>query len=792
MARNMWTEFSDYRDWMYKGSAIVPLRQLVDLEGNCQVDEEFVARYHETWGGSIDPLMHEMMGLLPDDDGLDLQSFPADIQVQVVHGQHRKRVLEMHIRTLLQQEHELAHPDEEVSSQEFPIEAVYVHPCAFWKVKLYGQSLRKNHEVMFRVWLAKDNKMEDKVPNKWHYMFSVMHGVIKSKNPALATMELGSAWRAVEEKEMLPLQDVWRSSELAEAIGDLLTIPCWRECEKVPSSMERWTHCGMHQLSALVQPRGVTSVTVLDLALSWSINFQHPPRWTTVLNDKPNAIYSQGVISEAKRVPDGYRNALQDCKLNTWGFLPDDFLHPAYLQANNSRVNLEMSKIQRTFILLVYIVFGEKQAKKMMSRMKGHGGRRKQEDVDAFHFTQDNEELFWDTVLPKLCVAKGHNTDGIRLLEEIFLSHLIRQGTVDATFKKQDVDETSDNLDRHGQEKRRVVGLAETVSEAVVEQLDGAVDKYYDSIYHLGQLSSHCDEVEKSREMVQCKQVKLDREERELDHQLHSIVEDVLQEDSTAMNWAKASAIMDGKVTAKDMMSLASIPPPAQPMSSSSSLQTTPEQSSRKRRWSSSACPTSKKLRRASDQIDDRAVVLRPDRWHQVASQAWVGTPPLTIGPLHRDHQTQGTAPVGTQQDDCDEDATEDPSLDEPDAAGSMLEELPDAALPPLDACQEDTRMVDDLYSQCPLKELLSDGWKWDADSMPEDLWMGQDGPSGGVTVVESQGVEYEQQTSQHSQVPGTSSNHTSQLDHLLGTPDHTMLNRYIGYQYWSQGWQNE
>ncbi|KAF8324682.1 uncharacterized protein EI90DRAFT_3129647 [Cantharellus anzutake] len=70
MARNMWTEFSDYRDRMYKGSAIVPLRQLVDLEGNCQVDEEFVARYHETWGGSIDPLMHEMMGLLPDNDGL--------------------------------------------------------------------------------------------------------------------------------------------------------------------------------------------------------------------------------------------------------------------------------------------------------------------------------------------------------------------------------------------------------------------------------------------------------------------------------------------------------------------------------------------------------------------------------------------------------------------------------------------------------------------------------------------------------------------------------------------------
>ncbi|KAF8318858.1 uncharacterized protein EI90DRAFT_3132948 [Cantharellus anzutake] len=189
-----------------------------------------------------------------------------------------------------------------------------------------------------------------------------------------------------------------------------------------------------------------------------------------------------------------------------------------------------------------------------------------------------------------------------------------------------------------------------------------------------------------------------------------------------------SSAIMDGKVTAEDMTSLASIPPPAQPTSSSSSPQTTPEESSRKRRRSLSACPTSKKLRRASDQIDDRAVMLRPNRWRQVAGRAWVGTPPLTIGALHRDHQTQGTAPVGTQQDDCDEDATEDPSLDEPDAAGSMLEELPDAALPPLDACQEDTRMLDDLYSQCPLKELLSDGWEWDADSMPEDLWMGQDG----------------------------------------------------------------
>ncbi|KAF8316521.1 uncharacterized protein EI90DRAFT_3134349 [Cantharellus anzutake] len=227
----------------------------------------------------------------------------------------------------------------------------------------------------------------------------------------------------------------------------------------------------------------------------------------------------------------GFRNALQDRKSNTWGFLPDDFLHPAYLQANNLRVNLEMSKIQRTFILLVYIVFGEKQAKKMMSQMKGHGGRRKQEDVDAFHFTQDNEELFWDTALPKLCVAKGHNTDGIRLLEEILLSHLICQGTVDAMFKKQDVDETSDNLDRFDVARimdmvrrnegwwallRRFAGWKDKayhfisgVSEAVVEQLDGAVDKYYDSIYHLGQLSSHCDEVEKSREMVQRKQVEL-------------------------------------------------------------------------------------------------------------------------------------------------------------------------------------------------------------------------------------------------------------------------------------------
>ncbi|KAF8310520.1 uncharacterized protein EI90DRAFT_3204139, partial [Cantharellus anzutake] len=494
------------------------------------------------------------------------------------------------------------------------------------------------------------------------------------------------------------------------------------------------------------------------------------------------------------------------------------------------------------------------------------------------------------------------------LLEEILLSRLIRQGTVDAMFKKQDVDETSDNLDRFDVTRitdmvrrnegwwallRRFAGWKDKayrfisgVSEAVVEQLDGAVDKYYDSIYHLGQLSSHRDEVEKSREMVQCKRVELDREERELDeaeefnHQLHSIVEDMLQEDSTAMNRAKArydelppipppnnirdtqgyalermmasplppvmassldttssppshnsghddslpslvphsdvnlflddlqfqmrimfekdlpnydcwnkahrmkdflfqmvqdplisSAIMDGKVTAEDMTSLASIPPPAQPTSSSSSPQTTPERSSRKRRRSSSACPTSKKLRRASDQIDDRAVVLRPDRWRQVASRA--------LKVLLQWEHSRMTAMRMRQRI-------------HPWMSQMLLEELPDAALPPLDACQEDTRMLDDLYSQCPLKELLSDGWEWDADSMPEDLWMGQDGPSGGVTVVESQGVGYEQQTSQRAQVPGTSSNHTSQLDHLLGTPDNMMLNRYIGYQYWSQEWQNE
>jgi hypothetical protein len=541
--------------------------------------------------------------------------------------------------------------------------------------------------------------------------------------------------------------------------------------------------------------------------------------------------------------------------------------------------------------------------------------------------------------------------DAVQLLEEILLSCLIRQGTVDATFKKQDVDEMSDNLSRFDVARitdmvkrnegwwallRRFAGWKDKAyrfvsgvvieaaspdrfqelqqaSEAVVEQLDGAVDKYYDSIYHLGQLTSHREVVEKSREMVQRKRVQLDREERELDeaeefnHQLHGIVEDVLKEDSTAMNQAKArydelppipppnnigdtqgyalermmaspllpdiassldassppshnsrhddsppsllphsdvdlflddlqfqmrimfekdlpdydcwnkahqmkdflfqmvqdpltsSAIMDSKVTAEDMKRLASvsIPPPAQPSSSSSSSpQTTPERSLRKRRRSSSASPpTSKKLRRASDENDDRAVVLRPDRWRQVSSRAWMGSPPLTIGPLHRDHQTQGAAPVGTQQDDCDEDAMEDPSSDEPDAAGSMLEELPSsnaAALPLFNACQQDTRMLEDLLSEYPLEELLSDGWEWDADSMPEDLWMGQDGRSGGVTVVESQGVGYEHQTSQHFQAPGTSSNHTSQSDHLLETPDHTMLNRYIGHQDWSQEWQGE
>jgi hypothetical protein len=109
---------------------------------------------------------------------------------------------------------------------------------------------------------------------------------------------------------------------------------------------------------------------------------------------------------------------------------------------------------------------------------------------------------------------------------------------------------------------------------------------------------------------------------------------------------------------------------------------------------------------------------------------------------------------VGTHQDDCEEDATtqEDPSSDgcEPDAAGSMLEDLPSsnaALLDPLsNACQQDTTggMLEDLLSRYMLEELLSDGWEWDADSMPEDLCMGQDGLqwSGGV-MVESQGVEY-------------------------------------------------
>jgi len=110
---------------------------MILLDGNRPVDEDYVLQHFQTWGSRINPATHEMTGLLPDDDTVDLDNFPSGIKVQVVHGQHRKRVLEMQVLRLLEEEYADAHPGCEQPA--FTMEQVHAHPMAVWNVRLYGQ-----------------------------------------------------------------------------------------------------------------------------------------------------------------------------------------------------------------------------------------------------------------------------------------------------------------------------------------------------------------------------------------------------------------------------------------------------------------------------------------------------------------------------------------------------------------------------------------------------------------------------------------------------------------------------
>jgi hypothetical protein len=100
------------------------------------VDDSFVQQHFLQWGHRIHPAAHEMSGLVPDDRLVDVQNFPSDVQVRIAHGQHRKRVLEMHIENLMKEGWKVDHPDQDVP--RFTLAQVHKHPLARWNVRLYG------------------------------------------------------------------------------------------------------------------------------------------------------------------------------------------------------------------------------------------------------------------------------------------------------------------------------------------------------------------------------------------------------------------------------------------------------------------------------------------------------------------------------------------------------------------------------------------------------------------------------------------------------------------------------
>ncbi|KAF8322911.1 uncharacterized protein EI90DRAFT_3019971 [Cantharellus anzutake] len=111
----------------------------------------------------------------------------------------------------------------------------------------------------------------------------------------------------------------------------------------------------LSQLTALVHPHPITSVTTERLALSRVIKYDCTPRWTSLAKES-NAVYSEEAICREAQIPEEFGSPFQCSASDTRQFLPTSvfsrFLRVQYLQANKSKVNLEMSKIQRSFALV--------------------------------------------------------------------------------------------------------------------------------------------------------------------------------------------------------------------------------------------------------------------------------------------------------------------------------------------------------------------------------------------------------------------------------------------------------
>ncbi len=71
------------------------------LPGNHGIQEDYVEKHILAWGDSIQMSMHPMSGLLTDNDYEVKDGMLLRPPVQVIHGQHRKLVLEASIRDFL-------------------------------------------------------------------------------------------------------------------------------------------------------------------------------------------------------------------------------------------------------------------------------------------------------------------------------------------------------------------------------------------------------------------------------------------------------------------------------------------------------------------------------------------------------------------------------------------------------------------------------------------------------------------------------------------------------------------
>jgi len=111
------------------------------LPGNRTIQTEYVQRHINTWGDRIQVAANPMSGLLSEGEVVIMDGKLVRPMVYIIHGQHRKLVLENRIRNLLCQEarDSNVHTSQYIfpSITSFTSEEVNKHPDAYWVMDLY-------------------------------------------------------------------------------------------------------------------------------------------------------------------------------------------------------------------------------------------------------------------------------------------------------------------------------------------------------------------------------------------------------------------------------------------------------------------------------------------------------------------------------------------------------------------------------------------------------------------------------------------------------------------------------